>query len=350
MPRLRFYDWRTSRGPSSVGLLPGDYAGNANFVNSAQRRLLLAKEAGDEGWYGTWAEMIFQVSRSGPYITTPRGVARIEAMTICDQPVFVQNQFYEYLDFGNGTLPKQFRCQCNSILQTYQRNNAITFTDMTPGSQIVVYATNAADAGKRVFIQGISTATQEPLTSLDGYQQGQGEFLNLKEPPSFSFTPEALDKLTGLQKDQTVGPVQFFQMNPTTGAQTLIHVMEPSEQVAGYTRYYVDSLPSNCCTGGGPPSTLQVKAIVKLDLIPVQADTDYLLIQNLEAVIEEAGAVRYSSMDTQAAKQFEAVQHKKAIRLLQGELVHYLGQQRPAIYFAPFGSARLSRRKIGTLI
>lgn len=338
-----------SRGPSSVGLLPGDLFNNANYVNSAQRRLLLAKEAGDEGWFGTWAEMIFQISRSNPYITTPRGVARIEAMTICDQPVFVQNQFYEYLDFGNGTLPKQFRCQCNSILQTYQRNNAITFTDMTPGSQIAVYATNSADADKRVFIQGIGTVTQAPITSLDGYQPSQGEFLALLAPPGFRVTAESLDKLTGIQKDQTIGQVQFFQVD-SLGNQTLIHIMEPSETVAGYSRYYVDSLPSNCCTGGGPPSTLQVKAIVKLDLVPVQSDTDYLLIQNLEAIIEEAGAVRYSPMDTQAAKQFEAIQHRKAVRLLQGELVHYLGQKRPAIYFAPFGSARLSRRKIGTLI
>jgi len=95
---------------------------------------------------------------------------------------------------------------------------------------------------------------------------------------------------------------------------------------------------------------VQVTGIVKLDLVPVMVDTDYLLINNLEAIIEECQSIRYSQMDTPAAKQMAAERHIQAIRLLNGEIAHYLGLDMPAVNVAPFGSARLERRNIGTMI
>ena len=99
MQRLRLIDCRLSRLPSVVGLCQADIPGIAQFVNSAQRRLLMCKEAGDEGWWGTFAEISFLANRHHPYITLPREIARIEAMSVCDRPVPVNNQFFEYLEF-----------------------------------------------------------------------------------------------------------------------------------------------------------------------------------------------------------------------------------------------------------
>src|SRR3989442_316999 len=104
--RLRGYDFRLSRAPGLLGLCESDTVSVFAALNTAQRQLLLCKEAGDEGWFGTWAEMAFSISRTSPYLTTPREVARLELATVCNRPVPIQNQFYEYLDFGNGRLPK----------------------------------------------------------------------------------------------------------------------------------------------------------------------------------------------------------------------------------------------------
>jgi len=122
--------------------------------------------------------------------------------------------------------------------------------------------------------------------------------------------------------------------------------MEPSEQTASYRRYYLNGLPFNCCPN---QEYVQVSAIAKLDFIPVQVDTDYTLIQNIEAIIEEAQAVRYSRIDSVSAKQMAAEKHIQAVRLLNGELTHFEGKNDPAIIFAPFGSARLERVKIGMI-
>jgi hypothetical protein len=348
MQRLRLYDVRNSDLPQSVGLCTGDTPGIANIVNSAQRRLLYAREAADESWWGTWAEVaFFGVSRTSPFITTPREVARIQSLNVCQRPLPVQNQFYEYLQFGNGRLPKT-RCACHGPEQAYSRNTVPTFFDFVTASFIRVYATDAADKNRRTLIQG-KDVNGNLIYNEDVLMQVQGEFVTLSQP--FQQTQQIVSQLVGIQKDVTEGQVQYFAVDATTGAQTYLLTMEPGETTASYRRYYLGSLPLTCChTPTGVVSTLAVTAIVKLDLIPVVVDTDYCLIQNLEALKEEAQSYRYSQMDTDSSKRMEAIKHQNAVRLLNGELTHFLGLNQPAVNFAPFGTARLTRQRIGTMI
>lgn len=346
MKRLRLYDCRTSRLPGLIGACVGDQQTVAQYVNTAQRRLLMCKEACDDGWWGTWAEVAFNVSCSQPYITLPREIARIESMAMCDKPIAVQNQFYEYLQFGNGRLPKtRAACRCE-IRQSYTRNNAITFTEMTNAPQyITAYITDDRDIGKRLLVQG-NDSSENIIYSTDTDQQVTGTFLTLTTPSAQSTM--TLSQLTGLQKDVTFGAVRIYQHDPTTGEEILLLTMEPSEETASYRRYYLQGVPRNCC-GTNEEGNVQITAIAKLDLIPVVADTDYCLIQNLEAIIEECASVRYAEMDSPTAKAMSQERHKLAIGFLNGELNHYIGKDQVAVNFAPFGSAHLPRQKIGRL-
>lgn len=362
MQRLRVYDVRTSRLPSAIGLCSADINGVCGYLNSAERRLIMAKEAGDEGWWGTWAEIAFTTTQLTPYITMPRNVARVEAVALCDQPIDLHNQFYEYLRFGNGRLPKIFSEECHKRAEVFTRNNAPGFVDITGGAKyIVVYLTDVQDVGKRVLVQG-RDASGATIYSQDGQQPTSGIFTDLQSPSvtvaNDSGVPVQYSAITGYQKDITAGPVQFFAMDPVTGVQTLLHTMEPSETTGWYRRYYFHGLPYDCCTLQGPFSAcpasvpagqLQLTAICKLEPIPVRYDTDYLLLQNLEALIEECQAIRYGDMDVANAKAFEARHHSKAIGLLNGELAHYLGINDPAVEFAPFGTAKFERVNLGMI-
>ena len=359
MQRLRLYDIRLDgRLGNAVGICQADVKGYASFVNSAQRRLLYCKEAGEESWWGTWAEIQFTVTRSVPFVTQPREVVRLELVDVCNMPVSVQNQFWEYLRFGNGHLPKLFRqqrCGCFHP-QVLSRNNVPTFTDLTsPPQYIRIYPTDAADASKAVVIQGTDSNNNVIYSTL-GLNKITGTTVYLDSPfvtvaLSGSTTPLPFNSITGIQKDATVAPVRFTQVDPTTSNELLIHTMEPSETTAWYRRYYFNELPINCCFDPNTGVTnVLVTAIAKLELIPVVSDTDYTLIQNMEAIIEEAQAVRYSTIDSQQAKANEASKHRDAVRYLRGELAHYLGTTTPAVNFAPFGSARLERQAIGTLV
>ena len=366
MLQLRLYDCVASRLPSLLGLCQADRPQIARYVNSAQRRLLYCAEAGDEGWWGTWAEMAFTVSLPatttapnlpGPYLTTPREVARLEAVQICDRPYVPQNQFYEYLQFGNGRLPKQNCCQGPLIRQIFTRNNVPTFVDINPAPQNILAApTNAADVGKRVLIQGLDN-NGNVIYSQDGLNPVLGQFVVLTLP--FVKMPVMMNQITGIQKDITQGNVQIFQLDPNSGVQTLLVTMEPSEQTASYRRYYFDNLPPTCCfVAAGPnvtlpttPQVLTITAICKLELQPVFVDTDYLLIQNLEAITDECQSIRYSEVDNPNSNvAMSRAHHQNAVRALRGELAHYLGITEPAVEWAPFGAARLERRKIGLML
>lgn len=373
MQRLRFYDILLSGLPRLVGKCVSDRVDVASYVNRAQRRLLMCREAADEGWWGTWAEMRFNVSRSAPFVTLPREVARLEVAAICNHPVPIQNQFYDYAQFGNGRMPNAFVqsitapgvvtpfnfSSCGALMDIRSRNNAPTFADLSnPPQNIVIFPGDPADAdgSHRVLLQGLDPAGNTIYTQ-DGLSRVTGQYVVLASPFAMAAIP--MSKITGIQKDITVAPIQVFQSDPTTGAQSLLLTMEPSEQTAWYRRYFFNQLPLDCC-GGAVPSIcnptqpavnlVQVTAIAKLELIPVVADTDYTLIQNLEAIISEAQAVRYSEMDVPNKGSLMAGHHTDAIRFLNGELAHYLGINQPAVNFQPFGSAHLRKQRIGQLI
>jgi hypothetical protein len=351
--RLRLLDFRLSDGPRVVGICKENQRDSASIANRAQRRLIYAKEANSEGWWGSFAEVSFNnVSRLEPYLTLPRQIARVEMFDVCEGAIPVHNQYVEYLQFGNGRMPH--RCRQNTrwtcLTEAYMRNNAVTFVRQSVFPCILrVYATsqNDIDSGKRLLIQGLDHA-DNVIYSDDNAKQVTGMFMDFDSP--FADFPIQLNQINGFQKDVTEGQIQIFQVDPTTGTQTLLLTMEPGETVADYRRYYLHNLPRNCCRIQNlPVQPVRVTAIAKLELIPVVADTDYFLIQNLEALIEECQSIRLSEMDNTASQQLALVHHTNAIRLLSGELAHYLGKQNPAVSFLPFGSAKLERQHVGMM-
>lgn len=342
--RLRLLDFRLSRLPGLLGRCRDDLAEIAEAVNTAELRLIYAKEAREEGWQGTWAEMVFNASASGPYLTTPRNVARIEMMTVCNHTVQIQNQFYQYLQFGNGTLPKC--CGWNSHcapLQSYAQNMAVTFVDLSTPPQLLRAYSDAIDVNKRALIQGTDN-NNLVIYSQDNFNRVLGKFEAFQQP--FTDWPMQFNTITGIQKDITNEPVRFYQVDPNTGAEVLLLTMEPTETTAWYRRYYLSPLSPHRGCQPATPDTIPIKAIVKLDHIPARSDTDYLLLQNKEAIINECESVRLSAIDTPSAKQMAQERHIQAIRMLVGELGHFVGINSPAVNFRPFGSASLDRVNI----
>ncbi len=307
---------------------------------------------GETGWWGSYVNMVFNVSCSDPYITTPREVARLINLDVCKRPIPIQNQFYEFLEYGIGL---QAPCIANGEAicsqdicngpSAYERGVVPLFSDIIPPDKILrMYLGDADDVGKRVLVQGLDQ-NGSPIITMDGLTQVQGVFVTLVSP--FADTPLVISSVTGIQKDITIGSVTFYEVDQTTGDQRLVLTMEPGEETAAYRRYYLQSLPVNCCDNA---TTAQVTAMAKLDLIPVKVDTDYLLIQSLPALKEMCESVRYGEMDTPSSQQMAEVKRRNAIKLLNGQLVHYEGKDKPAVNFAPFGNATLARQWIGRLM
>ncbi len=332
--RLRLLDLRVSRFPRVLGLCADNVPAIAAAANAAQEQLLYDKAAGEESWNGSWAEIAFSVSRTSPFATLPRDIARLEGVTVCDQVVPLNNQLVEYLRFGNGRMSTN-RCRCPNDLGVYARNNAITTTDLTAGQYVRAYLTNAQDVGKRVLIQG-NDSNDLPVFSQSNLIRVTGLFLALDTVPVT--TDITFNSLSGIQKDQTAGQVQIYGVDATTGTETLLLTMQPSETTAWYRRYFFSDLPCSCCPTSSTEGTVTVRAIAKMELIPVITDTDYLLLQSKEALIEEGMSIRLQEADTTAAQQMAMIHHQRAIRMLIGESSHVNGINDPAVGFAPFAT------------
>jgi hypothetical protein len=322
--------------PESIGKCVTDIGSIAALVNEAQERLLNDPLAPEEGWWGGWVKMVFNVTAPNATIITPREVARIVVMDVCKNPIRIRNGFYEYLQFGIGLQPTGCTTDCNQILQAYERETVISTTEFVGNKTVRAYPVAAGDVGKRVLVQGQDHNGNNVYTT-DALTQSpiQGEYIVLTSP--FVTTTNVFSTLTGLQKDSTLDDVRLFQVDPIAGTETSLATMAPSELTAQYRTYFLNGLQNNCCSG----ALIQVSAQCKLDYIPAKNDNDYLLIQSVPALIEECMSIRFGRMDTMAAQQMSELKHQKALKLLFGQLDNYLGKERTAIHVPLFGSDRL---------
>lgn len=321
----------------------------AAYCNEAQERLINDPTAPDEGWLGGWITMnITATMTTGgvSYVTIPREIVRLIVMAVCQSPIHIRNGFYEYLQYGIGLHPKTCAASnCGGELQAFERDSVPTLNSLLSTPQTIrVYSTDARDVGRRVLLQGKDQNGQTILTTYPNTgKSAPGEYLTISSP--FSDSVNQYSSITGIQKDETWGPVQFFQVDPTTLAEVALSSMEPTEGQALYRRYMISGIASTkiCCQSN---ATFQITAQGKLDFMPVKNETDYLTIPNVPALIEEAMSIRFGRMESTTAAQQSAVHHNKALQLLWGQLDHVMGKTQTAVRVPIFGSQKLSRMPV----
>ena len=344
MSRSTFRDFRESRIPQAIGLCSADVPRLLQFCNAATLRLVQA--GGETGWWGGWYKTVFNVESTG-MLTLPREVARVINLAACQTPMRIENQFYEFLEASIGPQTETNTCTSGCCFPTamYDRGTVPLMRDIDSTNQkLRIYLTDSRDAGKRVLFKGIDQNLRT-IHSLDGTVDVDGLFVTLAAP--FVDTDSIYASVTGVIKDYTAGDVLVYQVDVTTGAQVLLSILAPNEQNPSYRRYELRNIPENCC---GTAGTAQVMGIAKLEYVPVFSDTDFLIVGNLEAMKHEVMSIWNEEKDSVEGAQKAAINHKHAIKLLQNELRHYLGTNRPAVVMPLWGTATLEKQSIGTLI
>lgn len=343
MNRPTLSTFRAQWPDEAMGICQGD-AKVAQYCNDAQERLLMDPLAPDEGWYGGWITMnlVGSASNGTAYFTTPRDIARLVVMSACQNPVHIRNGFYEYLNYGSGLQPKTCASSCSSVYEAYERDSVVTFSNLLSTPQTIrIYTTDVRDIGKRVLLQGKDANGQTILTTDPGTgHSAPGEYVVIMSP--FRDSVNTFSTITGIQKDETWGMVQLFQVDPTTGVETSLSVMEPTEASALYRRYMLTGIQNSslCCTTSG---VLTVTAQGRLDFIPVANETDYLTIPNVPALVEECMSIRFSKMDARNAADQVVLHHARALSLLNGQMDKYFGKTHTAVKVPLFGSDKLRR-------
>jgi hypothetical protein len=333
----------------NVGVCQGNFSDSAAVINLSQERLLMDPLTPDEGWWGTWLSMLFnvQAANTTAFIVTPNNIARVIVMDVCKKPIRIRNGFYEYLEFGIGLQPRGCSptiCGPNTM-QAFERDTVVTLTDFAGSPQLLrVFITDPADLGKRIVFQGTDNNGATILgTDTQTHAAILGETVFFAQP--FATTLNQFSgPLTGILKDPTNGFVQIFMIDPVSGTQTLLSSMAPGETTAQYRKYQIVGLPCNCCppSASSPtPTTIQVSTQARIDFVPVTSPSDYLTLPNIPAIIEECQAIRFGKMDSPAGAANEQKHHLKAIQLLNGQLDLYESKVNTAIGFSLFGSDTL---------
>jgi hypothetical protein len=328
------------------------------LLNEAQARLA------DMGkWWGTYKKL--RICVTAGCITWPREVKTIEAMNLCGYNIPIQNQWYEFQTDERAPRTGCGREGCEQE-QLLDRGMVTQYRDSIETCYFQVAPELAADAGKRVLLQGIDPVTNQAIRTYDTVsgEYVWGEYVTLPNPNITPFvqTTKQFKKpgLTGAQKPLTQGRLRISTYNGTTT--TEVALWGPSEENPEYRRTYLINMPEvcggtqgcntsqdNCCIDHGdgcvPPdeacTNTVVEAIVRLDFIPAIVDSDWLFIGNLQAIKHMMKAIQKEDRNqyTEAEREIQL-----ALRSLRNELEAYSPNERSVINVQPYGSAKIEYR------
>lgn len=340
--RSNLAEAKASRIPQAVGIAACDPR-FVQLLNDAQARL---SEMGK--WWGTYRKI--RVCVTAGCVTWPREVKTIEAMNVCGRGISIRNDWYEFQEDVQAPSTSCDSCEEEQLLS---RGMVSQYRDFTGLSKVRLYATVAADAGKRILVQGFD-ANGNVIRTLDSVTGDwvDGEYLTLVAPAGFveSTNSFAAPYLTGVQKPLTLGRITATGVNVTDSVETQIAVWSPSEMFPQYRRTFLVNMPNVAChtnecedqgDGCAPANAscgnLVIEAIVRLDFVPAVVDADWLFIGNLEALRHMMRAIQLEDKElyVQAEREIQL-----SLRALRNELEAYSPSERTVVNVQPFGTAK----------
>ena len=273
-----------------------------DYINEAQERLLYKGK-----WAGTYAR--YAINASNGTITWPRELETIESVAVGDAPAIVRNEWFEFLESGYGIQDSQ-----DSDAKTLiDRGEACVFSDIAgTDKKLRLYTTHSSDVGKRVLLQGYG-ADGSWIRTLDGATLVDGEYVTLTG--TYIDTQEIFSELVGVQKDDTAANVTVYEYKPSDNTQRLIAEYQPTESRPVYRRSLIAGLKDS-------GETRVVTIVGKLRFIPAKQDNDWLMISNEAALKEMVLSIRKAENNL---PQEAAIYEKRAVELLQEQLLHYMG-------------------------
>lgn len=332
--RITLANLKSSRIPATLNVGPNDSRFTA-YVNEACERLF---NTGENFWGIT--QQVVMCCYSG-CLVFPRRVASIESVAVCNTPLQIRNQWFEYSGNGLGLANGDGCCNSNSNQlginanalcgggSMFDRGTTCTFSAIRGADpkRIKVYADVAESGTAKITLQGYDSNGQWIKTMVDT-QWIDGEQVLISTTPQTS--TKIFSNLVAVQKPQTNGSVRLYEYNTVTTTQRAIAVYEPSETNPVYRQYLIPGLEhGRCCDDSDDDGNtdescqrVRVTAIARMEFVPVSLDADWVLPGCIPAIKDMVQSVRFMEMNQpQEALVFEA----KAISQLRTQLRQYLG-------------------------
>lgn len=309
--RITLGDVRSSRLPKTINLPPND-SRVVEFVNEAVERLLAKGK-----WVGTYQK--YQICTYSGCLTWPRQFETIESVAVCDFPIPVRNEWFEFNEMGYG-----LRVETDGVgTQMYDRGMACTFEDIHgTDKKIKVYCDIDESPTPDILLQGYNEDGNWIRTLVSG-DYIDGEYVT--PTPTGALTVNKFTSLTGVQKPVTDGMIRLYEYNTTDTTQRAIAFYEPDETRPVYRRSLISGLSNRGSCQSNADATCNKKTVMviaKMAFIPVRLDTDWLLISSIPALKAMCQALRKEENNLwDEAKKYEA----NAVAILDEQLNAFLG-------------------------
>lgn len=269
-----------------------------SLVNSATRRLM---RRGD--WSGTVIPI--QVCAYKGCVVFPRWVGQVRKINVCKYPTPINNFWYDF--FNKADWKSQWRMWCGAECRMTATGRTPVFQDiMGDGRLVRAYPQVRADIGRTITIFGLDTNNQPLRTRSATGTWTDGITLTIAVP--FVSTSINIRRIDRVIKDTTQGDVYLYAYNSADDVLENIATYEPSDTNPSFVRYSLH-IPcyGNTATSGTCGDLKSVAAVVKLQYIPVRADNDLVLIDNMDALQLMVQSIKHEEAGNRgAAREFEA--------------------------------------------
>ncbi len=244
------------------------------YVNEAQRRLMRR---------GSWfeADQVVKLCIYNGCITWPRFVGTVEGVRFsCLGDVQMRNNWFAIIG------PKPCGWNGSALVTIRDAGTGPTYNDITgeDGKLIQANIQHRTDIGKTIKIFGIDAETNLPVQEKVNGAWVDGVTLTLGITPVR--TTRTFRRITSVIKDRTEGFVFLYEYDPNTTLLRDLAMYEPSETNPRYRKSKISnfcSIPSQCQQSDGVTQR-SIEALVKLQFIPVVTDSDWLFVDNLDAL------------------------------------------------------------------
>lgn len=284
----------------------------ADLLNEATQALMTR---------GDWAGVVVPITvcvRNG-CVTWPRYVGKVRRLNHCGTEIKIGNIWWDFINrqayqsWGNswgwgdtgwiaGGIGGGWGHGRGGGMMTNQGRYP-TYADIYPNTTRLVraYALCQEDIGKTITIFGVDNNLQ-PLRTHDTVNNIWTDGVTITLAVPFGSTSVYVGRIDRVSKQVTQCNVPMYAYDPTANVLEDLAIYEPSETDPNYER---DRISAGCTQSGCSKS---VAALVKLQFIPVVADTDLVLISNVRALKFAVQAVKLEE-----SNQDEAAANKMAL-------------------------------------